>query len=648
MTDLKRIGKYEIIEEIGRGGFAIVYKAHDPDLDRAVALKVLAPHLTWDPTFAERFRREGQATANLRHPHIVTIYEVGEVEDHLYISMEYLPGRTLAQILGDGGTIPLERALPILEQVAAALDYAHRQGVIHRDIKPSNVMVEETEQDVRAMLMDFGLVKAMESSESLTSAGAILGSPEYMAPEQANPNRTDEVGPATDRYALGVVAYHMLTGRVPFPGNTPGTLNAHEHKPVPPPRSLRPDLPKPAAAALLKMLSKTPADRFATANIFASRLREALLAEQARTQMRGSTRPFFASARLLPAWAWVVGGLVMLALLASVVFLERWKESEPTSTPGATHVVLQTPTGNPLVARKTTEAVTATKARSARISPTETSTSTPTAAATPPPTATPTVMSTATATPRPTATPTSTSTATATPSPTATPTQTATPTATTTQTPTTVPANTPTDVPTPTYTPLPGHVSGTGTIVGTLAWNEVPLPNVEVSMRNNAPVTTFSASVETDESGQFIIDNIPPGDYNLGPVWDHPEWSGNLRVTVEPDVTIVDTLYAYKRDLKLISPSGGTVITSMPTVEWEAYPDAVIYRVAVAIETPCEPPETCTFRSWEVAANWVSGTSWTVPQTLDAGNYHFVIWAYNAQQHRIAASDQDWGAFTVP
>ena len=285
---VKKIGKYKILEEIGRGGFAVVYKARDPDLDRVVALKVLAPHLTWDPTFAQRFRREAQATARLRHPHIVTIYEVGEADDQLYIAMEYLPGRTLAQALDAETAIPLEPRLSILEQVADALDYAHGQGVIHRDVKPSNVMVEEGGRGkVRATLMDFGLVKAMRSSESLTSLGTTLGSPEYMAPEQADPDRKDEIGPATDCYALGVVAYKMLTGQVPFPGSTPSTLVAHMQKTPPDPQGIRQDLPENMAQVLLKALSKSLDERYPTAMAMVEALRKTVKTEtQEREQAR--------------------------------------------------------------------------------------------------------------------------------------------------------------------------------------------------------------------------------------------------------------------------------------------------------------------------------------------------------------------------
>jgi serine/threonine-protein kinase len=280
MTSLRRIGKYEIVEELGRGGFATVYKARDVELERVVALKVLHPHWAEDKQFVDRFHREARAAARLRHPHIVIVYEAGEADGRLYIAMEYLPGRTLQASLEAEGALPLERALPILEQVAEALDHAHAQGMVHRDVKPNNVMVEQTAESVRAVLTDFGLVKALAGSTASTAPGTLLGSPEYMAPEQADPQRAGEVGPAADRYALGVVAYQMLTGRVPFPGNTPATLYAHEHKPVPPPRSLCPGLPQAVEVALLRMLAKAPAERFPSACAFVAQLREVLLAER--------------------------------------------------------------------------------------------------------------------------------------------------------------------------------------------------------------------------------------------------------------------------------------------------------------------------------------------------------------------------------
>jgi len=279
---LRTIGKYELLEEIGRGGFAVVYRARDTSLDRVVALKVLHPHWVTDPQFATRFRQEARAAANLRHPNIVTVHDTGEADGQLYIAMAYLPGHTLQDLLEEQGALSLEAALPILDQLADALDYAHGQGVIHRDVKPLNVMVEDTTRGLRATLMDFGLVKALESSTALTSQGTLLGSPEYMAPEQADPNRHAEIGSATDRYALGIVAYRMLAGRVPFPGNTPGTLNAHLNLKVPDPRDFVQDVPPEVTAALLAMLVKAPADRFPTASVFVARLREAQDAERQR------------------------------------------------------------------------------------------------------------------------------------------------------------------------------------------------------------------------------------------------------------------------------------------------------------------------------------------------------------------------------
>jgi serine/threonine-protein kinase len=287
MPPPKKLGKYKILEELGRGGFAVVYKAHDPGLNRVVALKVLHPYWSNDPGFVTRFQREAQSAAGLDHPHIVTVYETGEAEGQLYIAMAYLPGRTLRDLLAAEGALPLGRATPILGQVAEALDHAHGQGVVHRDVKPANIMVREDGHQVHATLLDFGLVKALEGSTALTSQGTLLGSPEYMAPEQADPNRAAEVGPPADRYALGVVTYHMLTGRVPFPGNTPGTLNAHEHKPVPPPRSFRPDLPEPAAQALLKMLAKAPAERYPSAGGFVAELRNAPLYDRLQAAAAG-------------------------------------------------------------------------------------------------------------------------------------------------------------------------------------------------------------------------------------------------------------------------------------------------------------------------------------------------------------------------
>jgi len=273
MTASNFIGKYKIIQEIGYGGFAVVYKAYDTEAERMVALKVMHPYWRNDESFVKRFHREGDLMAQLQHPAIVTVYESGSVDEDLYIAMEYLPGETLSQWLKKTTHLPLAQAVVILEQVAAALDYAHQQGMIHRDIKPANIILQKHDDSIRVTLLDFGLVKALAGSSALTSHGMLVGSPEYMSPEQANLERRQEVGTGADRYALGVLAYRVLTGRVPFPGNTPATLNAHEHKPVPDPRELRPDLPAEVAAALCKMLAKDVAERFPTGRDFVAQLR---------------------------------------------------------------------------------------------------------------------------------------------------------------------------------------------------------------------------------------------------------------------------------------------------------------------------------------------------------------------------------------
>jgi len=391
------LGRYEILGEVGRGGFATVYRARDNELERVVALKVLHPYWSADPDFATRFRREARAVANLRHPNVVTVYEAGEAGGQLYIAMTYLPGRTLREVLEAEGALPLERALPILEGVAEALDYAHGQGVIHRDVKPSNVMVEETARGPQVTLMDFGLVKAMAGSAALTSQGTLLGSPEYMAPEQADPERAAEIGPAADRYTLGVVAYQMLTGRVPFPGNTPATLNAHLNLDPPDPRAIRRGLSSAVAEALLKMLDKAPGERFASACAFVARLREALLTESqtlkreaqlgalyerlgaAATQedwpevlaLGGQVRALDPAYRdvpalmerarealrrpasggrwggrlaSLPGWAWAAGALILVAVLFVV---GQALSAEPSERPDATRTPTRAATAAP-------------------------------------------------------------------------------------------------------------------------------------------------------------------------------------------------------------------------------------------------------------------------------------------------------------
>ena len=265
----RSLGKYQILEEIGRGGFATVYKALDTTLDRVVALKVLAPHLTWDTTFVARFKQEARAAANLHHPNIVIIYEVGEIEGVHYIAMEYLAGRSLSDVLDEEGALALPEVVSIVEQLASALDYTHASDLVHRDIKPSNIIVSEIGH---VTLTDFGIVRAAAGTR-LTATGTIMGTPEYMSPEQV---MEEEVGPASDIYSLGIVCYEMLAGQAPFAGTTASVLHAQVYEEPPFLRELNPDLPEGVAAVIHRALAKDPADRFSSAGEMARALRAAM------------------------------------------------------------------------------------------------------------------------------------------------------------------------------------------------------------------------------------------------------------------------------------------------------------------------------------------------------------------------------------
>jgi branched-chain amino acid transport system substrate-binding protein len=265
-----RLGKYEIRAEIGRGGMGTVYLGYDPLLDRRVAIKVLAPHLVWEQNFVERFLREARAAARLKHPNIVTIYDVGQEGSWYYFVMEYIEGQTLAEVIKRRGAMAPAEVMAVLRPLADALDYAHRQGLVHRDIKPGNVVVGPAGQ---VTLTDFGIARAAQEVR-LTTTGALVGTPEYMSPEQA---MGEEVDQRTDQYSLGVVAYEMLTGRVPFGGTTPhGVLYKQVHEPPPPISRVRPELPAGVEAALQQALAKEPGQRYATVTAFVEALSQAL------------------------------------------------------------------------------------------------------------------------------------------------------------------------------------------------------------------------------------------------------------------------------------------------------------------------------------------------------------------------------------
>ena len=264
-----RLGKYELHDEIGRGGMGTVYKAFDPALDRFVAVKLLAPHLVWEKEFIERFLREARAAARLRHPSIVTIHDVGQESGWYYYAMEYLEGETLGDLIRQRGPMALEEAQAILRPLAEALDYAHEQGLVHRDIKPANVIVGP---EGRPTLTDFGIARAAREAR-LTATGAIVGTPEYMSPEQVHGSNVDQW---TDQYALGVVAYEMLAGQVPFQAeSTAALLHKVVYEPPPSLRQARPDLSVGVEWVLQRALAKEPTERFGNCGEFVGALEQA-------------------------------------------------------------------------------------------------------------------------------------------------------------------------------------------------------------------------------------------------------------------------------------------------------------------------------------------------------------------------------------
>jgi serine/threonine-protein kinase len=265
------LGRFEIVREIGRGGMAAVYEARQTNLDRVVALKILPPDLTGDASYVARFHQEARSAARLEHPHIVPIYEEGAIDGHHYIAMKYIRGGTLKGLIEREGTLPVARAATILTQVGSALDYAHRKGVIHRDVKPSNILLSE---EGWAYLSDFGLARGTGGAPGLTMAGTVMGTPEYMSPEQAQ--GLDSVGPATDIYALGVVLYELLTGAFPFQADTPMAMLAARivHAPTPI-GDLRRDLPVAVEDVVMRSLARRPDARFTSAGAMVEALRSA-------------------------------------------------------------------------------------------------------------------------------------------------------------------------------------------------------------------------------------------------------------------------------------------------------------------------------------------------------------------------------------
>ena len=250
------LGEYEILDELGRGGMATVFLAHDIALDRKVAIKVMAPHLLEGEGMAERFKLEARTAAQLSHPHIIPIYAVRETESTLFFVMKYVEGKTLDEIIKKTGPLPIPMIKDVLGKVGAALGYAHRRDVIHRDVKPGNIMIDE---EGTPIVTDFGIAK-VAAKMGLTMTGTTIGTPAYMSPEQCE---AKQVTGASDQYSLGIVAWEMLTGKTPFSGDSAvTTMYKHCHEPVPPLADFRPDAPPEILETVTRMLAKDPADRW--------------------------------------------------------------------------------------------------------------------------------------------------------------------------------------------------------------------------------------------------------------------------------------------------------------------------------------------------------------------------------------------------
>src|SRR5207253_10924959 len=248
-------GRYRILRKLGTGGMANVYLAEDEVLGRRVAIKILNDRHAGDDQFVERFRREAKNAARLSHPNIVSIYDRGEAEGTYYIAMEYLEGRTLKELIVTKGPTPIPVAIDYTRQMLGALGFAHKNGIVHRDIKPHNVVVAP---DGRLKVTDFGIARS--GASQMTEAGSIIGTAQYLSPEQARGAPVDQ---RSDIYSIGIVLYEMLTGSVPFTGDTPLEIAMKHLSEVPvPPSELRDDVPDDLDLVVLRALAKDPEDRY--------------------------------------------------------------------------------------------------------------------------------------------------------------------------------------------------------------------------------------------------------------------------------------------------------------------------------------------------------------------------------------------------
>jgi serine/threonine protein kinase len=355
------LGPYRIITQIGKGGMANVYKAYQPSVDRYVAIKVLPSQLAESQEFATRFHQEARIIAKLEHPHILPVFDYGESDGVAYFVMRYLEAGTLRDKMEAGRPLPLNDIDRIFTQLAEALSYAHSFGIIHRDLKPANALIDS---HGNIFLTDFGIAKLMESaSPRLTQTDAIMGTPAYISPEQAQSQPVDQ---RSDIYSLGIILYEMVTGRVPFVADTPlAVLFKHISDPLPLPSLVKPDIPPSIEKVILKALAKDPKDRFSTADEFVAAWKRALEEKETiqRVPETTSTPTKYTvpseqtqrkPAPVQPATTksgmptgWIVGclaGACLLFSVAGVAILGANWQNMPFLNPAATNTSLPLPT----------------------------------------------------------------------------------------------------------------------------------------------------------------------------------------------------------------------------------------------------------------------------------------------------------------
>lgn len=326
-------GRYKIVGELGHGTMGVVYKAHDPQIDRMVALKVLRLDRMTSKAFVSRFLKEARAIGRLSHPHIVTIYDVGEDHGTVYIAMEHLVGEPFNEVV-KSGRLTLVESLEIARQVAETLDYAHRQGIVHRDVKPSNIILGEENQ---VKLTDFGIARIEDTASGhQTQAGEILGTPVYMSPEQVMGQTVDG---RSDLFSIGVILYEMVAGRRPFGGNNIAAIfrSITQDAPAPPDRD-NPFITKELADLVLKCLAKPPEERFQTGGQLADAITEvipsvAISGQPARKPARRRPRktPFL-----------MAGLFAVLVVFAGSVYFYRASRAVPTDDPSGGHNGIET------------------------------------------------------------------------------------------------------------------------------------------------------------------------------------------------------------------------------------------------------------------------------------------------------------------